>query len=286
MAGMKKNSGLGRGLDALLGDFGEAALSQGVHEVEIGLLDPNPDQPRKDFDEERLAELADSIRRHGVVQPLVVRRKGGRYTIVTGERRFRAANIAGLKTIPVVVRDFDDRAVMEVALIENIQREDLNPVEEAMAIRFLMDQHDLTQEEVSDRLSRSRPAIANSLRLLNLTPPVRELVRDGTLSAGHGRALAGVSNAKLQQSLAEKAAKSHCSVRALEQMVKQASAPNKAPAKKLQGLPPELYDVEDRIRQRLGTKVKLSGSEARGKIVIEYYSKETLEHIYEAMGEN
>lgn len=282
---MKKSpSGLGRGLDALLGDFeGLNSGSGGVHEVEIALLDPNPTQPRKEFDEERLRELSDSILRHGIVQPLVVRRDGSRFTIVTGERRYRAAKLAGLKTIPVVVREFDDREVMEVALIENIQREDLNPVEEAMAIRFLMEQHDLTQEEVSDRLSRSRPAIANSLRLLNLAPAVRELVRTGKLSAGHGRALASVSDPALQTSLAEKAVKSRCSVRALEQLVKQAGA--KKPAPKQAALPPELYEVEDRIRERLGTKVKLTGSEARGRIVIEYYSKESLEHIYEAMRE-
>ncbi len=284
MAGMKKNSGLGRGLDALLGDYTAASQTSSVNEIDIQLLDTNPGQPRKDFDRERLQELADSIRQHGVVQPIVARPNGGRYTIVTGERRYRAARLAGLKTVPVVVKEFDEQQVMEVALIENIQREDLNPVEEAAAIRFLMDQHDLTQEEVSQRLSKSRPAIANALRLLNLAPAVLDLVREGKLSAGHGRALAAVGDARLQKELANKAVETKCSVRALEQMVKQGleKKTEKPKPKPLQG---EMYHVEERLRERLGTKVKLSGSERRGKIVIEYYSQESLEHIYNLLGE-
>ncbi len=279
---MKKNTGLGRGLDALLGDY-SAAPKNGVMELDIRLIDTNPDQPRKDFDETRLRELASSIAQHGIVQPIVARQNGSRYTIVTGERRYRAARIAGLGTVPVVVRDFDDRQVMEVSLIENIQREDLNPIEEAAAIAFLMEQHDLTQEEVSARLSKSRPAIANSLRLLNLPDPVKEYVKDGSLSAGHARALAGLNDVGQQVEMARHAVQTRCSVRALEKLVKDAHKPKSETMRKPM-LPGVLYDVEERMRERLGTKVKISGTEDKGKIVIEYFSREDLEQIYDLIG--
>ena len=164
---MAMKKGLGRGLDALLGDY-TAAPPEGVRQTDVYLIDTNADQPRKTFDEEKLRELADSIARHGMVQPIIVRQNGERFVIVAGERRFRAARMAGLTQVPVIVKALDDAEVMEVALIENLQRENLNPIEEAAAIRFLMEQHDLTQEEVAKRLAKSRPAIANSLRLLNL----------------------------------------------------------------------------------------------------------------------
>ena len=168
----KKNNRLGRGLEALIGSY-EPKENDAVKTLSIDLIDNNPGQPRKQFDEEKLQELANSIEQHGIVQPLIVKKKGERYTIIAGERRFRAARLAGIKDIPVIVRDMDDREVMEVALIENIQRENLNPIEEAAAISFLMRQHDLTQEEVAKRLSKSRPAIANSVRLLSMPESVQ-----------------------------------------------------------------------------------------------------------------
>ena len=197
MAGMKK--GLGRGLDALLEPYAAPQAEAGrVLEISVRDIDTNRAQPRKSFDEAALRELADSIRVHGVVQPLLVKPNGGRYTIVAGERRFRAARLAGLAAVPALAVEYDDAKMQEVALIENLQREDLNPIEEAAAIRFLMQQHDLTQEEVSARLGKSRPAIANALRLLGLEKDVLELVRDGTLSAGHGRALAAVEDGAVE----------------------------------------------------------------------------------------
>ena len=206
MAGMKK--GLGRGLDALLEPYAAPQAEAGrVLEISVRDIDTNRAQPRKSFDEAALRELADSIRVHGVVQPLLVKPNGGRYTIVAGERRFRAARLAGLAAVPALAVEYDDAKMQEVALIENLQREDLNPIEEAAAIRFLMQQHDLTQEEVSARLGKSRPAIANALRLLGLEKDVLELVRDGTLSAGHGRALAAVEDAAQQKKLADECAR-------------------------------------------------------------------------------
>lgn len=300
MAANKKMSGLGRGLDALLGDYevetSSAASGQGVHEMPITQLEANPQQPRKSFDEERLKELAGSIRLHGMVQPIVVRKQGDKYMIITGERRYRAALIAGIETVPVVVRNYEDAQVHEIALIENIQREDLNPIEEAAAISFLMKQHDLTQEEVAERLSKSRPAVTNSLRLLQLPESVKELLREGTLSAGHGRALSALNDSNQQIRLAKQAVESRCSVRALEQIVNSTKETQNraggvaAAARGSAGERPldsDLYEVETSMRERLGTKVKLAGSKRRGKITIEYFSAESLQEIYDViMGEH
>ncbi len=287
MAGLKKQTGLGRGLDALLGDFDATARpdAAGIRELEIEKLYPNPDQPRKEFDKERLEELAGSLKRHGMVQPIVVRKNGERYMIVTGERRYRAAKLAGLTKVPVVVRDFGTDEILEIALIENIQRENLNPIEEAAAISFLMQQHDLTQEEVSERLSKSRPAVANALRLLSLPEPVKKLIRSGVLSAGHGRALAVLEDAAVQERLAKQAVENRCSVRAMEQLVKAAAGEEtkeKKPRKE-RPMDADLYDAEERMRERLGTKVKITGGKRRGKIVIEYFSADALQDIYEAI---
>ena len=212
---MAMKKGLGRGLDALLGDY-TAAPPEGVQQTDVYLIDTNADQPRKTFDEEKLKELADSIARHGMVQPIIVRQNGERFVIVAGERRFRAARLAGLTQVPVIVKALDDAEVMEVALIENLQRENLNPIEEAAAIRFLMEQHDLTQEEVAKRLAKSRPAIANSLRLLNLDDGVQDYVREGKLSAGAARALVAVKDARKQRTLAQEASLRGLSVREVQ----------------------------------------------------------------------
>ena len=284
MAGMKK--GLGRGLDALLepyaGPEADRDAANRVREISVRDIDTNRAQPRKSFDEAALRELADSIRVHGVVQPLLVRPNGSRYTIVAGERRFRAARLAGLETVPVLAAEYDEAQMQEVALIENLQREDLNPVEEAAAIRFLMQQHDLTQEEVSERLGKSRPAIANALRLLNLDRNVLELVRTGALSAGHGRALAAVTDAATQERLADECVRLGYSVRALESRVRNLQAGRK-PSKKAAPAPHsgDLAQAERALRDRLGTRVRIAGDERRGRITIEYYSADDLQRIYE-----
>ncbi len=287
MAANKK--GLGRGLDALLGDF-TSAPPDGVVEADIYLIDTYSDQPRKTFDEERLRELASSIKLHGMVQPIIVRRVGDRYSIVAGERRYRAARLAGLSTVPVIVKDFDDAKVHEVALVENLQRENLNPIEEASAIRFLMQQHDLTQEEVSSRLGKSRPVIANSLRLLNLPSDVQDYVKDGRLSSGHARAIAGVRDEVKQRALANDAVTKGWSVREVENRV---SAINTPPVKKEEGAEEkhprqsaDMFAAQEKLREKLGTKVTIEGNEKKGRLTVEYYSKENLIWLYELlMGE-
>lgn len=277
---MAMKKGLGKGLDALLGDYAEAP-QEGVRELDVHSIDTNAGQPRKAFDEEKLQELAGSIARHGMVQPIIVRQKGSRYVIVAGERRFRAARMAGLATVPVIVKELEEAQVMEVALIENLQREDLNPIEEAAAIRFLMQQHDLTQEEVSKRLSKSRPAIANSLRLLSLPEPVQEHLRQGRLQAGHARALAGLQDAAAQTALADKIISEGLSVRAAEALIRGQGAPR--PKKAAPRVDSDLAAAEASLRERLGTKVSIQGTGKRGKIVIEYFNAETLQVIYDAL---
>ena len=285
-----QRKGLGRGLEALLDPYSpessvEPVGKSGVLNVSVRDVDTNREQPRKQFDEEALNELAASIKTHGIVQPLIVKEKNGRYMIIAGERRFRAARLAGLKEVPVLVADYDDAQIHEVALIENIQRENLNPIEEASAIRFLMQQHDMTQEEVSGRLGKSRPAVANSLRLLQLPERVTELLKNGALSAGHGRALAGLDDAETIEKLADESLRLGYSVRALESRIKNLGQqnPGSKSKRKERGLSADLAQVESALRERLGTKVKLQGTEQRGKITIEYFSREDLEHIFSSV---
>ena len=277
---MKK--GLGRGLDALLGDYTQPT-PEGVQQVDIRRIDTNAGQPRKDFDQEKLQELADSIRQHGVVQPILLRQNGERYVIVAGERRFRAARLAGLDQVPAIVKDLDEAQVMEVALIENLQREDLNPIEEAAAIRFLMQQHDLTQEEVSKRLSKSRPAIANSLRLLSLPEPVQAYLRNGKLQAGHARALAGLQDPEAQAVLADKIVGEGLSVRAAESLAREQGQKPPRQKKEPPATDPDLAAAEASLREWLGTKVSIQGNSQRGRIIIEYYNAELLQGIYDLL---
>ena len=279
---MAMKKGLGRGLDALLGDYTQPT-PEGVQELDIHLIDTNAGQPRKDFDQEKLQELADSIRQHGVVQPILLRQNGERYVIVAGERRFRAARLAGLEKVPAIVKDLDEAQVMEVALIENLQREDLNPIEEAAAIRFLMQQHDLTQEEVSRRLSKSRPAIANSLRLLSLPEPVQEHLRRGELQAGHARALAGLQDPEAQAMLADKIVGEGLSVRAAESLAREQGQKPPRQKKEPPATDPDLAAAETSLREWLGTKVSIQGSSQRGRIIIEYYNAELLQGIYDLL---
>jgi len=278
----KKTRGLGRGLEALLPDA-EEALSSGVQEISLGDIDPNPDQPRRTFSEESIAQLAQSIREQGVLQPILVTpQNGGRYRIVAGERRWRASRVAGLDKVPVIVRDLDVIQQMEIALIENLQREDLNPIEVAQGIRSLMQQCGYTQETVANRLSKSRPAVANLLRLLTLPEEVIELVRQGSLSAGHARVLAGLDDDARKLALAQETIEQGYSVRQLEAIAAASKAEGEAaprPRKQKASLPAELSELEGRIRETMGVRATLTGTVKKGKIVLQYYSQEELEHL-------
>lgn len=280
--------GLGKGLDALLGGSTVAESSNTVNTLSVYLIDTNAEQPRKQFDEAKLVELATSIEQHGVVQPIIVKKSDERYKIIAGERRFRAARLAGLNEVPVIVRDLSEQEVLEVSLIENLQRENLNPVEEAQAIRALMDEHDLTQEEVAKRLGKSRPAIANSVRLLSLPQELQQLLLDGSLQAGHCRVLASIPDEQLMVKTALQAADSEWSVRETEQRVTALLALHSLERKqpKRSRLSNDIRHAQDKLRERLGTNVSFKGDDDRGKIVIEYFSKDELTNIYDLiMGE-
>jgi ParB family chromosome partitioning protein len=276
--------GLGRGLGALIPELESAEKErQSVAELEIKLIERNPQQPRREFDPAKLNELADSIREHGVVQPIVVKPVGERYQIVAGERRWRAAQLAGLTKVPAVVRSFSEQEQMEIALIENLQREDLNPLEEAEAYRVLLDQFGLTQEELSRRLGKSRPQISNTLRLLHLSEPVRELVRSGRISMGHAKVLLGVDDARLQQELAMVVLARELSVRELEAMIIR-GAQEAQPKRERQALSVEMRAVEGRLREYFGTPVKLQFAGEKGKLEITFFGEEGLQRIVEALG--
>ena len=275
----KKSHGLGRGLDALLPEADES-LSGGVQEIAIGDIDPNPDQPRRVFQEESIAQLAQSIREQGVLQPILVTPEdGGRYRIVAGERRWRASRAAGLDVVPCLVRDLDVIQQMEIALVENLQREDLNPIEAARGIRSLMQQCGYTQEAVANRLSKSRPAVANLLRLLTLPEEVMALVEKGALSAGHARVLAGMEDDAAKLALARETVDRGYSVRQLEALAASRKPETKRPAPARHALPTELRELESRVRETLGVRATLSGTAKKGKIVLQYYSQEELEHL-------
>ena len=296
---MIKNRGLGKGLSALFAETeaeygaeekaetGQVGRGQdaSISEIPLRLIAPNPGQPRKYFDEERLSELTESIRAHGVIQPLVLNRKGDRYQIIAGERRYRAAKRAGLETVPAVVRELSDREVSELAIVENLQREDLNPVEAASAVRELMDQFGLTQEQVALRIGKSRPAIANLLRLLSLSAPVLRLVREGRLSAGHARALVVVTDETRQRELAERACDNRMSVRQLEEECRQLDNDLRRPVKKSSRgeISRELRALIGEMQTVFGTRVTVSGNDSQGRICIEYYSSEDLDRLYECV---
>lgn len=275
---MATKHGLARGLDALLP---ETDLPAGVTEIAVSQLDPNPDQPRRTFDTQALEALAESIRQAGVLQPLLVVENGARYRIVAGERRYRAARMAGLQSVPCVVRDMTEQERMEAALIENLQREDLNPIEEAAGIRALMEECGYTQELAAKRVGRSRPAVANLLRLLQLPESIREMVKAGELSAGHARVLAGLADESRQLALAERAVREGMSVRELEKLAAQTMEKPSKPEPKL--LPSELNDMQERLQNVLGVRTALHGNLKKGKIILQYDSAEELEAIYEAM---
>ena len=273
----KKTHGLGRGLDSLFAGSEDGGTS--IQEIPVGELDPNPDQPRRTFSEESIGQLADSIREQGVLQPLLVAPSGGgRYMIIAGERRFRAGRAAGLATLPCIVKDIDVIRQREIALIENLQREDLNPIEAARGVKALMDQCGYTQEKIGERLGKSRPAIANMIRLLQLPDEVSEMVKDGLLSAGHARVLIGIPDKETQLRLARKAVDEGLNVRQMEQLAKTtAGKPKKKAAPKQ--LPAELGELQDKIRRKTGLKSTLTGSIKKGRIVLQYSTREELEHL-------
>lgn len=276
-----KRGGLGRGLDVLLPQSGEL-LETVVRDISIDEIDPNASQPRRDFDKEALEQLADSIREAGVLSPILVVENGMRYRIVAGERRYRAARLAGLETVPCIVRSMTNEQQMEAALIENLQRQDLNPIEEAAAIRSLMQECGYTQEQTARKLGKSRPAIANALRLLNLPKAVTDLVVTGDLSAGHARVLAGLDSETRQLELAHQCVLHGYSVRKLEEMAKARPAARQTAPKREAG--PELLALQNAMREALGLKTTLSGTETRGKITLSYNSAQELEHLYEVIG--
>ena len=296
-----KKGGLGKGLDSLISDkrpLRETAVSQKTEEkkqaeekkaegepfmVPLKEIEPNQSQPRKDFDEESLQELADSIRKFGVLQPLLVEKKDKYYEIIAGERRWRAAKLAKVKEVPVIVKKLSDQERMEISLIENIQRENLNPIEEANAYKTLLDEFGLKQEEVAERVSKSRSAVTNSMRLLKLDPRVQVLLKEGKISAGHARALLSVENADEQYALAEEIVEKQLSVRDIENKLKK---PKEKPAAQEPDTGKELVfrQTEDKLKEIFGTKVEIQNKRnGKGKISISYYSMDELERILELL---
>ncbi len=277
----KRQGGLGKyGVDAIFSELKED--SEGT-ELNLDQLSPNPFQPRSDFDQEKLDELAQSIKEHGIIQPIVVRHVEGKYQIVAGERRWRAAQIAGLEKVPVVVKEMDDASMMQMALIENVQREDLNPMEEALAYKRLMEEFELKQDEVASRVGKSRSAVANSVRLLNLPEEVQNLVSQGNISSGHARALLGLASKDMVIKLAERIVSKGLSVRQVEEIIKDMHRLSSSTTTTVTrtSKDPNITDLEDSIQKILGTKVKMVGSYDKGKIEINYYSSEDLDRLIE-----
>ena len=279
---MKK--GLGKGLGALI--LNESIEDDsGVIDLKINEIEPNASQPRKFFDDEKLAQLADSIKQHGIIQPIIVKKDNNVYTIIAGERRWRAAKLAGLSKVPVLVKDFTEKQVMEIALIENLQREDLNPIEEAEAFLHLMNEFDLTQEQIAVTIGRSRSAIANTIRLLGLSDEVKKFIISGDLTSGHARTLIIIQDEDLQKTTAEYIINNKLSVRETENYIKN-QLKNKTTKKKAKIQNPDFGEVEDKLKNILGTKVKLLANNNKGKITIEYYSNDELDRLLDFFYKN
>ena len=280
--------GLGKGMDAFLNESSLMAVesSEGVRSIKLSDIEPNKNQPRKHFDKEQLELLADSIKEHGIIQPIVLTKTPLGYEIVAGERRWRAARLAGLKEIPAIVREYTHQAITEIALIENIQREDLNPIEEASAYRSLMDEFDLTQEEISAKLGKSRSAIANSLRLLSLEPELQQYVILGQISEGHARCVLTLSGTVLREFLINRIIEDGLSVRQTEKLAKDLASAGKTEKKEKR--PNETDFQIERIRksieERLGTKVTINHKPKKGKIEIEYYGNNDLDRLLDLLG--
>lgn len=299
---MDKKKGLGRGLESLFALYDEESNENitnqnanqnsnqpantkreqegNVTELDINKIYPNPNQPRKHFDEEALQELASSIKTHGVIQPLVVNREAdGRYMIIAGERRWRASNMAGFQKVPVVIKNYTEKQIKEISIIENLQREDLNPIEAARAIKQLMDEYNLTQEAVADRIGKSRPSVANTLRLLSLYPDVVKMIEDGRLSSGHARSLVVVDDTTQQLKLAKQAADGKMSVRDLEKAVKNYLNPPKHASAKTNEQSLELKELINEMQRVFATKVSAIGNDNKGRIYIDYYSRDDLDRL-------
>lgn len=299
---MARIGGLGKGLDSLIGgefqkesdvisgrkkaaDKKETKEQKADMMMKIHQIEPNRDQPRKQFEEDSLAELAESIKQYGVIQPLIVRKKEGYYEIVAGERRWRAAKMAGLKEVPVIVKEYSEREIAEISLVENLQREDLNPIEEAMAYQRLLKEFHLKQEEVAERVSKGRTVITNSLRLLRLDSKLQTMLVEGLITTGHAKVLLGLDDRDQQLLTAEKIVDERLSVRETENFVKQLLAPKAVKEKKILSNETLYHTIEDRMKEMVGTKVHIQRKdEDKGKIEIEYYSSDDLERIMEIMG--
>lgn len=274
-----KKGGLGRGLDAIFAENTQESGSGAVM-LRISELEPNREQPRKDFDEKAMAELADSISQHGVLQPLLVRPIfGGGYQIVAGERRWRAARMAGLSELPAMVREMNDGEVMELALIENLQREDLTPLEEARGYQTLLEKYELTQEEVAKTVGKSRPAVTNAMRLLGLPQEIQDMVERGELSAGHGRALLAFADEELMVAVARKAAAEGLSVRQLEKLAKKAAQESSGKETPVVSRCTYFDEVELSLHEHLGRKVRVAGNGKKGVLQIEFYGEEDLQRL-------
>ena len=294
-----KKKGLGKGLDSLIPDNKsmksvtsektveskeDAAAKSGVQVMKINEVEPNRDQPRKNFDEDALLELSDSIKQFGVLQPLLVRKRKDYYEIIAGERRWRAAKLAGVKEVPVIEKEYTDQEILEIGLIENIQRENLNPIEEAIAYKRLLEEFNLKQDEVAERVSKSRTAVTNSMRLLKLSDKVQQMIIDDMISTGHARALLAIDDPELQYTLANKIFDEKLSVRETEKLVKEIKNPKKPKEKKPVANSFIYQDLEEKIKSVFGTKVSIaSKGKGKGKIEIEYYSDDELEHLFDMM---
>ena len=294
-----KKKGLGKGLDSLIPDNKsmksvtsektveskeDAAAKSGVQVMKINEVEPNRDQPRKNFDEDALLELSDSIKQFGVLQPLLVRKRKDYYEIIAGERRWRAAKLAGVKEVPVIEKEYTDQEILEIGLIENIQRENLNPIEEAIAYKRRLEEFNLKQDEVAERVSKSRTAVTNSMRLLKLSDKVQQMIIDDMISTGHARALLAIDDPELQYTLANKIFDEKLSVRETEKLVKEIKNPKKPKEKKPVANSFIYQDLEEKMKSVFGTKVSIaSKGKGKGKIEIEYYSDDELEHLFDMM---
>jgi ParB-like partition proteins len=280
---VNKKHGLGRGLGALIPE--EVQEQKGTTSIDINLISSNDSQPRKHFDQEKIIELAQSIKEHGIIQPIVLTRNGENYTIVAGERRWRAAKSIGLKEVPSIVMELSDKQILEISLIENLQREDLNPIEEALAYKKLIYDFKLTQEELGNKVGKSRTTITNSMRLLNLDNRVQDYLIEGVISEGHGRALLGISDMEMQYNLSQRIIDEELSVREVEAIIKSIAKNNNEKENQSKNeVNPYLQDVKFKLENYFGTKVDVSSNKNnKGKIEIEYYSNEDLNRILEIL---
>ncbi|HYE83095.1 MAG TPA: ParB/RepB/Spo0J family partition protein [Clostridia bacterium] len=276
---MVNKRGLGKGLGALIPE-NEEKVQNSIIELKVTDIEANDKQPRRAFDDEALTELSESIKEHGVVQPIIVRKLGNNYQIIAGERRWRASRLAGKKTIPAIVKECSNLEVMELALIENLQREDLNSIEEALAYKSLIEEYQMTQEEISKKIGKSRPTIANSLRLLQLPKEIKDMISEGKITQGHARALLAIGGEKKQLEVAEKIINQQLNVRQIEKLAKDTKQKEKKEN------PSDIYQIEikqleERLKTALGTKVTIQHKKNKGKIEIEYYSNDELDRILE-----